>query len=109
MDNSIVLALLAGPLGSILTYLFTRKKNNAETTQSIAAGASQAVEAITVVLESLREELEITKGELEVVTQQVVELRIQNEKLIEENKKLVKKIEELKSAMKDFGVDKKNI
>ena len=106
MSESAWIALVTGPLGAFISYILTRKKNDAESTATIATGATQAVEAITAVLETLREELDATKAELDLVTQQLVELRRQNERLIEENKQLVKKIEELKQLVKNMGIDK---
>lgn len=106
MSDSQLIALITGPLGAFVAYILTRKKNQAETTESIATGASQAVDAIAAVLETLREELNATKAELDQVTQQLVELRIQNEKLIEENKQLMRKIEELKKLVQKMGIDK---
>jgi hypothetical protein len=94
--NETALALLAAPIASVLTYSFTRGKQKADTQLSIATGATQAVEAISSVLDSLREELDQTKRELIVVTGQLHDMRIQNERLIKENKHLMQKVEELK-------------
>lgn len=106
MSDSQWIALITGPLGAFVAYILTRKKNQADTTDSIASGATQAVEAITTVLETLREELDKTKAELDIVNKQLIELRIQNEKLIEENKHLMRKIEELKKLVQKMGIDK---
>lgn len=94
--NETLIALLAAPIASLVTYSFTRGKQDADTQLSIATGAAQAVEAISAVLESLREELDQAKCELIIVTGQLQEMRLQNERLIKENKQLMSKVEELK-------------
>ena len=89
---SLVVGLLATPIAVIFTFLFSRKKTVAETTGAIAQGANSAVEAISVVLDSLREELESTKNQLNIALLEIEKLRIQNEQLLEENKHLSVKI-----------------
>ena len=97
--NNVWLAVIAGPLGAFLSYLFTKDKQKADSQLSIATGATQAVEAISSVLESLREELDQTKRELVIVTSQLEQMRIQNERLIQENAHLMRKVEELKTLV----------
>ena len=105
--SSFWVAIISGPLGAFLSWVFTRNKTKAESAESIASGASQAVEAISSVLESLRAELDATKNELEAVTKQLHDLRIQNEELMKENKKLFVKLEEFKKVVQNSGLDKK--
>ena len=102
----IVVALIAGPLGAIVTYIFNKNKNQAESQLAITTGASHAVEAITNVLDQLREELDQTKDELIRTTEALTEMRKQNERLIKENKDLVKRLEELKAMVEKLSADR---
>jgi ribosomal protein L29 len=101
--SPIITALIAGPLGAYISFWFNKDKYKAEEHLAIATGASQAVEAISSVLDSLREELDQTKDELVKATIQLAEMRLQNEKLIKENKHLVSKIEELKCMVEKMS------
>lgn len=102
----IIVALIAGPLGAVVTFFFTKDSRRAEAQLAITTGASHAVDAITVVLDQLREELDQTKDELVRTTQALTEMRKQNERLIKENKELVHRLEELKTMVEKLSSDK---
>lgn len=106
MATPIIVALIAGPLGAFVTFLFTRDSRRAESQLAITTGASHAVEAITNVLDQLREELDQTKDELVKTTLALTEMRKQNERLIKENKDLVVRLEELKGMVEKLSEDK---
>ena len=102
----IIVALIAGPLGAVVTFFFTKDSRRAESQLAITTGASHAVEAITNVLDQLREELDQTKDELVRTTEALTEMRKQNERLIKENKELVQRLEELKNMVEKLSADK---
>jgi chromosome segregation ATPase len=98
MDSLIVtliVGLLATPIATMVLYLTNRKKTNAESQAAIAVGATNAVEAITSVLESLREELDQTRKELTDASAKIEELRKVNEILVNENRELRQQVEKL--------------
>lgn len=103
---TLIVGLLAAPLATFVTYMVNRKKNLADSHAAIALGASNAVEAITIVLDSLREELENTKNELNLALHEIEKLRIQNEKLLSENKELYKKIQYLTHKIEEMNSEK---
>jgi len=103
---TLVVGLLATPIAVIFTFLFGRKKTVAETTEAIAQGANSAVEAISVVLDNLREELESTKNQLNIALLEIEKLRIQNEQLLKENKDLSAKISVLTERIEQMNSKK---
>ena len=85
---TLIVGLLATPIATMVVYFTGRKRNNAESQAAIAMGANNAVEAITSVLDSLRDELEETRQDLRTALQEIEKLRKLNERLIKENKEL---------------------
>ena len=75
-DAAIALAvgLVAAPLASFLTWLFTRPKQKADVHSSVVTSASTAVDAITDVLAEVRREL----GE---AREEIANLRSENQSL----------------------------
>jgi chromosome segregation ATPase len=102
---TLIVGLLATPLATMVIYLTGRKKNDAESQAVIAAGATNAVEAITSVLDSLREELEETRAGLTRALEEIDKLRKINEKLIRENKELRDKIDKLTSLIEGKSLE----
>ena len=102
---TLIVGLLATPLATMVIYLTGRKKNDAESQATIAAGATNAVEAITSVLDSLREELEETRAGLTRALEEIDKLRKINEKLIRENKELRDKIDKLTSLIEGKSLE----
>jgi len=92
---TLIIGLLATPIATIVLYFTSRTKNNAESQAAIAVGATNAVEAITSVLDSLREQLEETRLELTRALEEIEKLRRLNEKLVRENRELREKIDKL--------------
>ena len=98
MDNlvvTLIIGLLATPIATMVLYFTNRKKNNAESQAAIAAGATNAVEAITSVLDSLRDQLAETRLELTRALEEIEKLRKLNERLVRENRELRDKIDNL--------------
>jgi chromosome segregation ATPase len=103
---TLIVGLLATPIATMVVYLTGRKKNHAESQAAIAMGANNAVEAITSVLESLKEELEETKNDLKIALREIENLRQLNEKLIKENKELHMAIASLTIKIEQMSKEK---
>lgn len=99
---TIIVGLLATPIAAAVTYFLNRKKNKVDSDTAIATGASIAVETITAVLESLKDELDETRRELEEACKRLENMRKQNELLLRENKELLFKVSELKSMVEEL-------
>lgn len=98
---ALIVGLLATPIATMVAFLTTRKKTNAESQAAIAAGATNAVEAIAAVLDSLKLELEETRGELSKAIEEIERLRKINEKLIRENKELRDRVDRLTTLIEN--------
>ena len=108
MENLIVtliIGLLATPIATTVLYFANRKKNNAESQAAIAVGATNAVEAITSVLDSLRDQLEETRLELTRALEEIEKLRKLNEKLVKENRELRDKIDKLTTLIESKNLE----
>ena len=71
-----VVAALAAMVSSILTHLFGRPKQRADAHNSIAEGASTAVDAITDVLLQVKQELEEARIEISKLRDENEQLRL---------------------------------
>lgn len=103
---TLIIGLLATPIATLVVYLTNRKKSNAESQAAIAAGATNAVEAISAVLDSLKQELEETRVELHKAIEEIDNLRSINEKLVKENVELREKIDKLTSLIENNNLEK---
>lgn len=103
---TLIVGLLATPIATMVVYLTGRKKTSAESQAAIAMGANNAVEAITSVLESLRDELEETKNDLKIALREIDNLRRLNEKLVKENKELSLAVASLSNKIEQMSKEK---
>jgi hypothetical protein len=99
---TIIVGLLATPIAATVAYFINRRKNKIESDTAIATGANIAVEAITSVLENIKQELDETKKELEQAVIALSDMRQQNERLIAENQRLTEQIAELKLMLEEL-------
>ncbi len=99
---TIIVGLLATPIAATVAYFINRRKNKIESDTAIATGANIAVEAITSVLENIKQELDETKKELEQAVLALSDMRKQNERLIAENQRLTEQIAELKLMLEEL-------
>lgn len=99
---TIIVGLLATPIAATVAYFINRKKNKIDSDTAIATGANIAVEAITNVLENIKQELDETKRELEEAVIALTDMRRQNEMLILENKRLTEQVAELKIMLEEL-------
>lgn len=99
---TIIVGLLATPIAATVAYFINRKKNKIDSDTAIATGANIAVEAMTSVLENIKQELDETKKELEEAIVALTEMRKQNELLILENKRLTEQVAELKIMLEEL-------
>lgn len=99
---TIIVGLLATPIAATVAYFINRKKNKIDSDTAIATGANIAVEAMTSVLENIKQELDETKKELELAVLALTEMRKQNELLILENKRLTEQVAELKIMLEEL-------
>ena len=99
---TIIVGLLATPIAATVAYFINRRKNKIESDTAIATGANIAVEAITSVLENIKQELDETKKELEEAVLALSEMRQQNERLIVENQRLTEQVAELKLMLEEL-------
>lgn len=79
MDSGLVVgvvAAVAAMVSSILTHLFGRPKQRADAHNSIAEGASTAVDAITDVLLQVKHELEEARIEISKLRDENEQLRL---------------------------------
>lgn len=104
---TLIVGLLATPIATLVVYFTGRKKTHAESQAAIAAGATNAVEAISAVLDSLKKELEDTKNELHSAIIEIDKLRAINEELVRENVELRDRIDKLTTLMerKNHGTE----
>ena len=102
---TLIVGLLATPIATFIVYLTGRKKNNAESQAAIAMGANNAVEAITSVLESIKDELDETRQDLKTALGEIEKLRLLNEKLVQENKELYAAIAILTSKIEKMNTE----
>lgn len=99
MDNAIagiLIALLAAPIASIVTFMLNRRKNSADILSSISEAGQTAVETVKEALETVNIQLEEVRRENEQLHQDICELKKQNEYLIAENASLHKDLQGLK-------------
>lgn len=99
---TIIVGLLATPIAATVAYFINRKKNKIDSDTAIATGANIAVEAMTSVLENIKQELDETKKELESAVLALTEMRKQNEMLISENRRLTEQVAELKMMLEEL-------
>lgn len=99
---TIIVGLLATPIAATVAYFINRRKNKIDSDTAIATGANIAVEAITNVLENIKQELDETKRELEEAVIALTDMRRQNEMLILENKRLTEQVAELKIMLEEL-------
>lgn len=99
---TIIVGLLATPIAATVAYFINRKKNKIDSDTAIATGANIAVEAMTSVLENIKQELDETKKELELAVVALTEMRKQNEMLISENRRLTEQVAELKMMLEEL-------
>lgn len=99
---TIIVGLLATPIAATVAYFINRKKNKIDSDTAIATGANIAVEAMTSVLENIKQELDETKKELELAVLALTEMRKQNEMLISENRRLTEQVAELKMMLEEL-------
>lgn len=96
---TLIVGLLATPLATIVAFLTGRRKYHAESQATIAEGATNAVEAISAVLDSLRDELDQTRLQLSDALEKLDELKEINEKLVRENRELREQVLKLTTML----------
>jgi FtsZ-binding cell division protein ZapB len=101
-NDSFVIYVLAPAIAALLTWVFARKKQNADVSVSISEAAQNSVESLILVMDELRTKIEESTEEIallkirteelivenELLRMELASLKEQNDKLLEENAKL---------------------
>jgi FtsZ-binding cell division protein ZapB len=88
-NDSFIIYILAPIVASLLTWIFARKKQNADASVSISEATQTSVGSLILVMDKLKNKIEESTEEIEL-------LKIRMEELIIENELLRMELEELK-------------
>lgn len=107
IDMSWLWATLSAAGSSFVTWIFTRRKQNAETAQAEAqaenselANVEKAVAIWREMASDLRGQFQALQTEVLALQKQVTKLEIENERLTAKNQELQSEIDELRKQIK---------